>query len=277
MPNNTDTYWEADGVSLHTYAWSIETIGGMGPPPLRGEDIVVPLAVGRKRTTKIVDSNRITLGMWLRGVDADAGAAVSQATRDKYTRRYNDLIRLLHKSGNPIELRKRFHDGVGAGVISATAIAEYAGGLDPVMHGKNMGKCTVDLNLADPYFYADTLFTTNLVNGDNTITIPGNQPTQNIRVRINGSRVNTRLLNKTNGVQFTYPTSLLSTEYVDVFPRDYVARHKPAGGSEYDASTRIIHDGSPQWFQLEPGVNVVHVQSNSGIGVVTLEARGAWT
>lgn len=277
MPNNTETYWEADGVSLHTYAWSIETIGGNGPPPLRGEDITVPLAVGKVRTTKIVDSNKYSLGMWLRGVDADAGSADSGATRDKYMRRYNDLVRLLWKAGKPIALRKRFYDRAGVDPILATATAEYAGGMEPSMTGRSLGKCIVDFTLADPYFYADVAFTTPLVNGDNTVIVPGNAPTQYLKVRINGSRTNTRVLNKTNGIQFTYPQAILNTEYVDVDPRTYTARHKPAGGSEYDASTRIIHDGSPQWMTLEPGENIINVLSDSGAGVITLEARGAWT
>jgi hypothetical protein len=276
MANNTDTYWEADGVSLHTFAWSIETIGGMGPPPLRGEDIIVPLAPGQQRTQKIVDSNILTLGMWLRGVDANAGEGATQVARDKYMRRYNDLVRLLWKAGKPINLRKRFYDREFVLPIAATAVAEYKGGMAPVLSGRAMGKCTVDLSLADPYFYADVLLSQPLVNGDNFIEVPGNAPTHNIRIRINGSRANTRVLNKTNGIQFTYPTAVLNTEYVDVFPKTYDARHKPAAGAEYDASTRIIHDGSPQWMQLEPGTNTIHLQSDTGIGTVTLEARGAW-
>lgn len=277
MPNNTETYWEADGQSLHTYARSIETIGGMGPPPLRGDNIVIPLSPGARYVPKTPDQNIFHLAMWLRGVAQDAGSGVTAATKAQFQKNYNDLIRLLWKPGKQIKLTKRFYDGTSSSPIAASAMVEYAGGLEPTMIGRSAGKCLVDLQAADPYFYADTLLTTPLVNGDNTVIIPGNAPTLNVKVRINGSRTNTRVLNKTNGIQFTYPTPVISGEYVDVFPQTFEARHKPASAVEYDASTRIIHAGAPQWLQLEPGSNVINIASDSGIGVITLEVRGAWT
>lgn len=276
MPNNTETYWDADGESLHTYARSIETLGGMGPPPLRGENIVIPLSPGAVYVPKTPDQNTLHLAMWLRGVDPEAGSGVTQSSRALFQQNYNDLIRLLWKPGRQVELTKRFYDVGSSSPVAASAMVEYKGGLEPTMIGRSAGKCLVDLGVPGAYFYAVNPLTVPVVNGDNIISVPGNAPTLNVRIVINGSRTNTRVLNKNNGIQFTYPTAVLAGEYVDIYPQTFEARHKPASAVEYDVSTRIIHSGAPQWFQLEPGDNIVNISSDSGIGVVALEIRGAW-
>jgi len=276
MPNNTPTYWEAAGVSLHTYAQSIETLSGLGPPKLRGENVVVPLHPGSRFIQKVPDSNTLTLAMWLRGVVSSAGVAEVNETREQYMRNWNDLVRLMWRNGEQFDLTKRFYDGTNPSVISATAKAEYAGGLEPTFLGKSAAKCTIDLTLADPFFYSDSLFSASLVNGNNMIDVPGTAESLAIFIRINGSRTNTTIRNVTNGIEFTYPNAVASTEYLDVDVKNYTARHKPAGGPEYDASTRIIHFGGPQWLKLEPGANTLNVSSTSGTGVITIQARGAW-
>lgn len=276
MANNTDTYWEADGQSLHTFARSIETMGGMSPPPLRGENIVVPLSPGARHLQKVIDQNTITLAMWVRGVPQDAGQGASRPTKAQFQSNWNDLLRLLWRTDRQVKLTKRFYDRGSVNPIAASALVEYAGQLAPTMIGRNAAKCAVDLRIAEGLFYADTPLNTPLVNGDNTIVVPGNAPTLNFFIRINGARTNTRILNKTNGMQFTYPQAILANEYLHVTPRDYGAQHKPASSPEYDASTRIIWDGGYQWLQLEPGENIINVLSTSGAGVITLEARGAW-
>lgn len=276
MPNTTITHWEAAGVSLHTYAQSIETLSGLGPPKLRGENVVVPLHPGARYVSKVPDSNILTLAMWLRGVDSAAGPAEVNETKEQYMRNWNDLIRLLWRDGQQFSLTKRFYDGVNPAVISASALAEYSGGMQPTMMGRSAAKCTVDLLLADPYFYTDNVFSQALVNGNNTINVPGTAESLNVFIRINGVRTNTTIRNITNGIEFTYPNAVASTEYVDVDVKNYSARHKPAGGAEYDASSRIIHTGAPQWLKLEPGANTLNVSSTSGSGVITIQARGAW-
>ncbi|WNO27802.1 minor tail protein [Microbacterium phage Huwbert] len=471
MGNNTDTYWEANGQSLHTFARSIESLSGLGPPPMRGDNEVIPLMPGAQYVPKVADQNILTLGMWARGikplvtlrenlnvnpkpttpsgysgpgtasVNADgvtithtsattpyifssfakggavAGrvyairakikgvpAAGSTATnynirphkrtgnayynptqgaisvpmdgvqrevafywkatvdiseaegfdltmvgngtaaigstssmdevlmedvgteipmingvtippeaffyggstppnssiiyswsglagasssimgvdnvagapsKDQFQTNWNDIIRLLWNNGRQFKLTKRFYDN-SQNPIAASAMAEYSGGLKPTMIGPKAGKFTVDLKLADPFFYADVLQTLTLVNGDNIINVPGNAPTLNVLITINGARTNTRILNKTNNFQFTYPNAVLANEYLRVVNMTYDAFHKPAAAPEYDASTRIIHQGGYQWMQLEPGQNVIHVQSTSGAGTIQLQTRGAW-
>lgn len=461
--NNTETYWEADGQSLHTFARSIETLSGMGPPPLRGEDITIASQPGQQWVDKVFDSNTITLAMWLRGIKptvkvrenlvlnpkpnsvpggyaspgtfsltADGltvtlsstttpyvftsytkdGAKAGQvyafrakvkgvmapgsvattanvrphkrtgnqyfslaspvsinldgttqeiafywkATQDvpageffelsvvangtalatstlsidevmiedvgteipttppkpffyalstppskgvyrwsgaayaspsvwevgnqggkvskaQFQSNWNDLIRLLWTPGRQVALRKRFYDGLI--LRQATALAEYAGGLQPSMMGPAAAKCTIDMKIAGGLFYDDNLQTVPLVNGDNNIEVLGNAPTHNILVTINGARSNVKVRNKTHGVEFTYPRPLLTGHVATIEVMDYEAQHSN-GGVGYDSSSSVLHTGAPQWLILRPGLNVINLQSDSGTGAVVLQYRGAW-
>jgi hypothetical protein len=243
---------------------------------MRGENVIVPLYPGARHVSKTADQNTYSLGMWLRGVAQDAGNSAVAATKAQYMKNYNDLVRLLWKGGKQFQLTKRFYDTYGAGVVSATALAAYASGMEPIMIGPAAGRCVIDLILADPFFYDDALFSTNLVNGNNTIIVPGNAPTLNMLFTITGSRSNVTIRNLTNGIQFTSPEVVLSGDSVEINPRTYDATFQPSSGVEYDVSSRIIHSGSYQWMQLEPGTNIIELSSSSGIGIVSLQARGAW-
>lgn len=276
MPNNTDTYWEADGVSLHTFAWSIETLGGMGPPSLRGDDVTVPYNPGRRWVPKTFDSNVLTLAMQLRGLAADAGEGASQATRQLYQERWNDLIRLLWTPGRQVALRKRFYD-TGGVIRVATAMAEYAGGLQPSLIGRAAARCTVDMRIAGGVFYDDTAQVFNLVNGDQTINVRGNSPTRNILVTVNGARNNAKVRVKSGPLDHTveYHHSLASGDYATLDVMDRTSE-TVGEGPTYESTLDVRHSGAPYWLELRPGDNVVNLASDSGIGSVQLTVRGAW-
>lgn len=272
MPNNTPVYWEADGVSLHTYARSITTLSGIGLPKFRGEDIVVPLKAGEVWVPKTLGANTITLQMFVRGIAEDGADIDGGATQAQYQSNWNDLIRALWKPGKLVTLRKRFYDG---GILrQASALVEYAGGLEPTMIGKNAAKCMVDLKVHGGLFYHDTETAETLVNGNNPITVLGNAPTTRIKVTINGSRTNAKIINSTHGVEFTYPRAVNSGLNALIDVENYLITDTSVPGS--DMSPHMIHDGYAQWLVLYPGVNVLNLSSSAGIGTVNLAYRAAW-
>jgi len=272
MANNTETYWEADGQSLHTYARSIETLGGMGPPPFRGEDITVPLSPGQIWVPKVLDSNILTLAMWLRGVSQEAGSGVTATTKAQYQSNWNDLIRLLWTPGRQVSLRKRFYDG---GVLRlATALAEYQGGLQPSLIGNSAARCTVDMKIAAGVFYHDTETSVVLSNGNNNVTVLGNAPTGLVKVEIVGARTNVKVRNNTAGVEFTYPQVLNTGVSAIIDSSQYLVTDQSHPAK--NMAPLIIHSGSAQWMYLTPGVNVINLSSTAGAGVVTLKYRAAW-
>lgn len=155
MANYTDTYWDVDGTSLETYAWGIQQLveAREAPPPLRGEDYVIPEAAGQLWVPKVPDSRVITLEMWVIGQDA-AGNVTDDAG---WRANLRALRALLWVPDAQVTLTKRWRAS-GGGVDSASAEVQYAGGLTYEVEDRGLmvARTSVDLKLADPYFYGTT-------------------------------------------------------------------------------------------------------------------------
>lgn len=151
MTLTTDEYWEVDGVALNTLARNIETWGGsrLAPPPMRGSDQRIPLRPGDKWRKKLADSRTITFGMWVQGCDDDG--IVPADSHAEFNQNWSELRRLMWKSYRQVALVKR--ERRPSGLITATASAQFYGGLEPGMLDPASAKFTVDMHLADPYFY----------------------------------------------------------------------------------------------------------------------------
>lgn len=155
MTNSTQYYWSVDGVSLQTYAYNIETWGGdaQSPPPLRGGDTVIPYAVGETYHRKVPGARTISFGMWVVGANKDGSIPQGGSSRKLFEENWRKLRSLLWNPNRQIELTKRFKDWTTGQMVEATAKAEFAGGLAPTMNGTQRAVFTVQLRLADPFFY----------------------------------------------------------------------------------------------------------------------------
>lgn len=275
MTNTTPTYWDVDGVSLQTYAKNIESLGPrLTPPPLRGENELIPFALGRRWVPKVVDSRVIPLAMWVRGYNDD-GSRPSDQPR-KFYENWEALVNLLWTPGKQINLTKRFYH---AGILrTATAKAEFVGGFEPKMIGRSGAKFVVDLELADPYFYDAETQTFNLTNGDQNITVFGNAKTYRIFATINGSRTNAKIISRTvePDVQFEYYREVPTGDYASIDVQNFSVAHTTAVGPDFEGSGFIRHTGDAYWLALQPGVNVVNLSSTAGTGTVQLQVKGAW-
>src|SRR5690606_13429477 len=110
----TEAFWSIDDVPLNTFAWNITTLGDsrQAPPPLRGEDILVPYRVGRVATTRVPDSRVITLGMWVIGATEDGNPPTNETARRRFELNWRKLRALLWRT-NEFTLTKRFRDEAG--------------------------------------------------------------------------------------------------------------------------------------------------------------------
>ena len=274
--NITETYWSVGEESLHTFARSIQSLNGlMAPPEFRGEDVMIPYLPGEVWVPKVPGARYLSLGITLLGIDIDDVGGTP--TQEKFQSNWNDLVRLLWRPGEQFALTKRFYDN--GELRTATALVEFAGGMEPTMMGRNGAKAVVKLKLADPYFYDDTLVTHNLVNGDQTKTIRGNAPTRNIIVTFNGARAYPQVRIKSPGIdhQVEYHNDLSSGDVATLYIREMEAITDPAATPAFDSETEIRHTGAPYWLELRPGDNVINLTSDSGAGSVQLQVRGAWT
>lgn len=275
MTNTTEDYWSADGVSLQTYAQNIVTLGGrFSPPKFRGDDITIPYSSGQRFIPKIPDSRIIPLAMWIRGYMPDDSLPSDGDLARQFDENWRTLRNLLWQPKRQFSLQKRFRN---AGLLrSATALAQYNDGLEPTMMGRNGAKFEVDLKLTDPYFYDDELKSFPLVNGDNTIEVPGDEETLTVVITINGSRTNPILVNETLGLQVEYHDSIGTGASVEIDVKNYSAITTPNGSPAYDSTGKLRHTGANYLFALAAGSNVINLSSSSGLGTVTLQARGAW-
>lgn len=251
MSNTTDCFWSVDGVSLQTMAFNIVTLGEgrEAPPPMRGEDTLVPYNVGKKRGPRIPDSKVLTLGMWVIGATENGNMPDPGTTlRQQYNTNWRKLRNLLWNQGEVIQLTKRFEDDSG-NIISATAEATYAGGLEPQMGGPYRAAFTVDLLLHDPFFYSDVeieeVFTDNETK---TLDVLGDYKTYSIELEM---AAGSRFTNTSENPDVWCQLSVDGT--VDV--KNGIVSSGSAGS--------LTHKGAFKYFVLSPGENVIQLTGAS--------------
>lgn len=277
MTNTTSLYWEADGQSLQTFARNIDSLEGkLALPPFRGTDTLIPYKVGQSWSPKQVDSRILPLSMWVVDTDADGNIASTKSERQaNFDANWRALVNLLWTPGRQFMLTKRFT--IGGVVRSATALAEYVGGLAPSMMGRYGARTVVNLKLADPYFYDDEEVSTTLVNGNQNVSVLGDAPSTHIEFVINGARNQPVIRNNTEDLELQYNSQLLSGDYVTIdveASRSFtVDAANPLG---YTSNARIIHSGAVPWFYTKPGTNQINLASTTGSGIVVMKRRDAW-
>lgn len=276
MTNSTAEYWDVDGVSLNTFAYNITTLGGdrLAPPPLRGGNLAIPHTAGRVWMPKVVDQNVLTLGMWVIGSQADGSAPTTGYAKEQFNKNFRMLRRMLWTPNRQVTLTKRFYDESGT-LRTASAKAQYAGGLNPTMNGQARGVFTVDLLLADPYFYG-TQQSTSLVTGTQNVTLLGDDNTRNVIFTFQGSRNSPKVRNNTLGIEFEYNANLNTGDQAVVDIKNYKSTTTPNGLGAFKSTGSIIHTGAASWFALAPGTNSITVTADSGIGVITMQYQEAW-
>ncbi len=272
----TDVYWDVDGVSLQTFAKNISTLGGsrLGVPPLRGSNLQVRGRPGAIWQPKMADSRTETLAMWVRGTDDD-GVTPTRSDR-KFIANWRALQQLLWKpDGSQVSLTKRWNDGTG--LKSATALVEFAGGLEPSMMGPNGAKFTVDLLFADPYFYGAQVTSTLAVGVGQVVNNAGDVPLfgYGMDVRFNGALTNGRVTNSSptpnNYLQWTGAISGGEQIMLDV--SEYIA-YKVSDSSNQIGG--VTYSPLSTWFYLAKGNNTLTLTASAGTGTCTFRHRPAY-
>lgn len=270
MTTTTDEFWDVDGTPLQTHARNLVSWGGdrEGARPLRGEDQVIPYAPGRRWTRKVVDSYTMSLSGWVLGADDDGVIGDQQEFRTNW----RALRRLLWTPNRQIALTKRWRDEAGT-LISATAQAQYVGGLVPQMTGGTRAEFDVDLFLADPFFYGDPVTVPLPLGATTVVDVPGDYDTSAIGLALVGpltaARVTNESLTPPAWVQYlTLPDG--STADLDV---GLFTARQDDGGGDYKAIGNVSHDGAIPWLLLTPGSNSLTVSTTDGTGTIALTYR----
>lgn len=280
--NTTETYWSVDGVSLNTYAWNIDTLGGgrEQPPKTRGDNYTVPYRTGTIYVPKDVDSRTITLTMWVQGStqNGDIPAIGADST---FRKNWRSLVNLLWRAGEVFTLTKRFWVGVDEmqGVdlsgftvkgdqvlIEASASVTYIDGLSPTMTGSSRATFTVDLLLLDAYFYSTKVWSYNLTKSG-SIHVPGDATTTNVTVKLKGSTLNPLSISSDTGVALRYTNPLKTTDLVTLSVNSF----ELVGGSE-----KYLEYDQYLWFPLPVGTSNLSILGLSTSGSVEISFRAAY-
>jgi len=276
--NTTDTYWAVNGVSLQTFAYNIQTLGGdrLAPPSLRGSDTTIPYRPGRVFTSRVPDSRVISLGMWVQGSTEDGRVPNDVTMQRKFLQNW-EMLRNLLWSREQFTLTKMVYVPGTSVPITVTAKASFAGGLVPQMTGGSRAVFTVDLFLSDPFFYGDqieVIFPS--TTRTKTLDIIGDDRTNKVEIEYAGAITNGVVTNTTRNVMVRYNNVVLTGEKVVLDSFNFSALHTPNSGSPYRAAGYVTHSGDPFWLYLEPGQQTLTVTTEAGAGTVRVRYQPAF-
>lgn len=183
MTNLIPEYWDIDGTSLHTLGTHLTNLGGdvTGGVDLRGENLQVPYRPGAFWVEKTPGQRTLTLAVTVTAARPDG---TQEATDTLRKARFNANLRAVRRlmwrdNGAQFALTKRWYEAdftAGtpvATLVSATAQAEFVDGIEPESDESFACTFTVDLLLADPYFYGPTVTVTAAGGASATCVNPG--------------------------------------------------------------------------------------------------------
>lgn len=299
MSNNTIEYWDIAGESLHQFGWSVTTFGGerYDLPPRRGENITLAYRAGQIHRNKQPDARVINLVMFLVGMDPATGAQTDDV-RLRFNDSWDFLRRLVWKAnGTQFKLTRRWvltapefpdsspdpdvliHGSPGvpsAGVhlVTAVADAEMVGTMTPTMTGRHRADFTIELLLADPYFYGGQTTATVNVGGSTAVYNSGHDVASHnyMEVELIGPLTNPRLSNLTPepDVWVQYNGTIPSGTTITLNTGTFTALNE---ATNTNMVGNISHKGARSWFGLQPGYNKLTLVADSGAGSALVRWR----
>jgi hypothetical protein len=261
--------WYWNGTALNSTYWNIATLGGsrFGLPTLRGSNYTVPYRAGQAQRAKYPDSRTITLQMWTDGMASAAMAYPAGDARLAFNNNLQSIRQLFWNrsaSGSVQgQLQRNWFltQGGSNKLVTSTALAEIAGSMDLTMNGRTNAAFSVDLLLADPYFYGvqqvaavGTGGTTLTALGDGVVGegFPGAVSAFTVAVSAPCT-----VTNATAGVSFTVASGPTFPVTVDVL--NYTVNDMAVT----NWISALTHTGSRNWMVLLPGANVIAVSAGT--------------
>lgn len=264
--------WYYNGTALNQPYWNIATFGGsrFGMPTLRGQNYEVPYRAGQLWRAKYPDQRTITLTMW---TDSQMSANQSYPAGDP-RRAFNDNWQALRQlfwyrgaSGSAQgQLQRNWFitQGGTPTMVTSTAMAEIAGSMDPTMNGRTSAAFSVDLLLADPYFYGSQR-TQVISSGSGTISALGEgvvgegyySAVNSFTLRLSAAAT---VANTTAGCSVAHSGAGVASWPVTLD----ILRYTATDNAGNNVIAGVSHTGSRLWMALLNGSNTITV-SGSGV------------
>lgn len=278
VPQASDPeYWFVGNVCLNTYAWAVtSTASGRTLPVMRGNNIQVAYIPGQVYRPKYPDSRVISLIMWAAGIDPNTGQPSTEDQRLQWSDNFRKLQNLFYNIGGqqfPLT-RQWFYtlpmsEGTPYGaptMVQATAMGEIAGDMAPTMQGPTSSAFSVDILLADPYFYGPAITSTLTYNTAQTVVNTGDDQAayHSNTVTMYGPLTYPRITNSTTipNTWIQLNTVIASGDSVTFDIANFTA-YRASDGANLAGS--IAHSGTKRWMTYLPGSNTLTLtSSNSG-------------
>lgn len=281
--NSPQEFWYWNGTPLQDAngAWNIGTMGGsrFALPVLRGQNVAVPYRAGQSWRGKYPDSRTITLTMWADGQGFGSTVGNSYPASDQRLAWNSNVqsLRALFFSRNASgsaqgQLQRNWYIKASGSptLVTSTALAEIAGSMDLTMNGRTNSAFSVDLLLADPYFYGN-LVTAAITSSGGVITnqgegIAGEGWSSSVASFTVACSAATTVTNTTAGVSFTLATGPSYPVTVDILNQT-VTDNAGANAVQY-----FSHSGSRLWMALLSGNNSI----TNTAGTATFKFNPPW-
>jgi hypothetical protein len=259
----TPEYWTYNGTVLNTPWWNVTTWGGSRQelPLLRGQNDTVAYRAGQMWNQKQFDQRTVSMTFWTAGINQNTGQPSSDQSLD-FTSNFYQLRRIFAKQvvgGSQLgQLTRRWYEYVDGSPtwLTATALAEVAGNMSPTMSGRTRADFTVDLLLADPFFYSAQTSQLIQYNGASVLYNPGDAVTgygqsqdnggQEFLLVFTGPLFNFTLRNETAGVSVTVSTEIAAGHTLTLD----VMRYAAATDANVSVQGSVTHSGARPWMVL---------------------------
>jgi hypothetical protein len=257
--------WTIDGVPLLSLASDVQRIDGALAPPLRGDDRQYAFRPGKEFRPRVADSSSLTLGLWLIGQDG-AGSTTAQYEAN-YAGSERVLRRLLRPDGGgEFSISKTWVDDLGTHTATGHGIA---GSLERQRAGRHAGRVTVDIGMADPFFYGSAVAVALPVGVPVAVDNPGDDATTAVVLDFAGPLSNPTVTNSTldPDVWVKFGTDLASG---DGLSADVLATSVLRDSDAANLIGAVTHSGARAWLGLRRGSNTVKLSADSGAGSAAL-------
>lgn len=257
--------WAIDGVPLLTLAADVQRIDGDLVPPLRGEDRQYAFRPGREFRPRVADSRSVTLGLWLFGQDGPG--STSAAYQANYAGAERQLRRLLRPdAGREFEITRSWSDDLGDHTATGRGVA---GTIERARAGRFAGRLTVDIGMADPFFYGAPVTVALPLGVGVPVDNLGDDMTTAVLLDYSGALSNPTVTNSTVSpeVWLKVGTDLAAGDGLDV---DVAATSILRDSDGANLIGAVTHSGARSWFGLRRGTNTVTLSADGGAGSAVL-------
>jgi hypothetical protein len=213
----------------------------------------------------VTDSGTLTLGLWLLGQDGPGSTPADYSANFAGSERV--LRRLLRPdAGAEFSITKTWTDDLGTRTATGRGIA---GSLNRTRSGRHAGRVTVDISMADPFFYGASVAVPLVLGVPAVVDNLGDEGTMTFEIDYAGALSNPVVTNSTLApeVWLKLGTAIAGGDTVRLSGDAATVLRDSDGANLIGA---VTHSGARSWFRLGRGTNTVTLSADSGAGSAVL-------